>query len=215
MKRAFGGPFSNDTWSIVECETLIETFNPDTAVIFERGMPFTHIWFSSKVERVIHPACNEYASSSDECKRIMGNMELWHNISEEKICTETNSDRPTLFYISETYNNDTIINKICSNSKDWILFIKGESPLRSSMVHLLEMNHPGYVLYYEPIKPEGDPRAAPAKRAVVISPCLSSKAKSLWSYVDNTPRSTATRMLTIQPPSSSSSQQTIKLTATM
>lgn len=210
MKRSLGGPFSNDIWSIVECETLIETFDPDVAVVYERGIPFTHIWFTGKVPKVIHPACDEHASSSHESKRTMGNMEIWHNISPQKLCCETNSSRPTFFYISDMYISDEFLQKICEHSKDWIIFVKDVSPLTDSFREYLEKHFSGCVVYYEPIRPDGDPRAVPVRRSVIISPSLVSKAGSLWSMVEGVPRSTCTRMLMIHPPSTE--QNSIKLT---
>lgn len=211
MNKKALGPFDGDIWLMTECDRLIRKFNPDIAIVYEKGIPFTQLWFASKMPKVINASSSIYASSSAPTRQNMGNMEVWCNIPLDEICKETNSNRPTIFYLEPAYANVDTIKKICSHSCDWIIILKGISPLPSSIDDLLDEVCPGHAYYYEPIQPEGDIRRHPIHRTCIIAPSLASMASDLYQDIGETRRSTCTEMYTTDTTPTGGPTSTIKL----
>lgn len=205
------GPFDGDIWLMSECDRLIRKFNPDIAVVYEKGIPFTQTWFANKIPKIINASSSIYASSSAPTRRNMGNMEVWCNIPLEEICKETNTSAPTIFYLEPSYATPDTIKTICNTSKNWIIVLKGISPLPSTIDDLLHEICPGHTYYYEPIAPEGDIRKHPTHRTCILSPSLASLACDLYEDVGETRRSTCTEMYTTDTTQTGGPCCTVKL----
>ncbi len=196
MKKIVSGPFDGDIWTEVECRRLVDLYTPDTVVIYERGIPLTHVWFSQKIKRVVNATHGECSNCTKPVKKMVGNIEIWNDIPLSEVCSDVNSGVPTLFYMEPSFLTPRFVETLSKCAKDWILIIKNMESLPQNVKDIMDSNCPGYMVYCEPIKPAEDPRRDPMKRLVVIDPQLVEKGRHLCEDVDGVNRSTCVEMHT-------------------
>ena len=211
MKKIVMGPFDGDIWSEVEVMKLMKRYDPDVVVVYERGIPLTHVWFSQRCPRVVNATHGQHSNCTKPVKKCVGNIEIWNDIPLNDVCSDTNSHQPTLFYMDAHFVTPEFIQTLSRCAKDWILFIKNMPSLPDEIKSIMDSNCPGYLVYREPTKLKGDPRKDPMERICVIDPELVGRAQDLYNEIDGVNRSTCLEMHT-QEAREEKTSKIIKLT---